>query len=218
MDIAVWTLRDICVKFLYMSDCIRQSALGSIRKEGDMKKDRILRIYTDGGCSGNQSRENLGGWGAVMEFGDASKELYGSEKNTTNNRMEMTALLEAFKAIKKENQQIHVFSDSSYLMDCFRKRWYLSWQKNGWKTSAKKPVENQDLWQQLLPYTERHTISFYRVKGHVNIQSKAVNLEKLYEKFTEWNGSDFSFEDFLYITEKNNRADQLANIGIDAIR
>ena len=79
--------------------------------------DRILRIHTDGGCSGNQNDKNLGGWGAVLEFGSAMKELYGSERNTTNNRMEMTALLEAFRAITKENQRILVFSDSSYLMD-----------------------------------------------------------------------------------------------------
>ena len=116
-----------------------------------MRNDRVLRIYTDGGCSGNQKEENLGGWGAVLEFGPgggaATKELYGSLPNTTNNRMEMTALLEAFRAIKKDGQTIQVFSDSSYLMDCFRKKWYVNWQKNGWKTAQKKPVENRDLWQ-----------------------------------------------------------------------
>ena len=131
-----------------------------------MKEDRILRIYTDGGCAGNQSDENLGGWGAILEFGQAVKELYGSEKNTTNNRMEMTALLEALRAVKKENQEIHVFSDSSYLMDCFRKKWYVSWQKNGWKTAGKKPVENQDLWQRLLVQASEHQISWIKVKGH----------------------------------------------------
>lgn len=183
-----------------------------------MKNDRILRIYTDGGCSGNQNDENLGGWGAVMEYGAAVKELYGSERNTTNNRMEMTALLEAFKAIKKERQTIHVFSDSSYLMDCFRKKWYANWQKNGWKTAGKKPVENMDLWKQLIPYTQRHDISFYRVKGHVNLKSSVIDAEKLYQKFKDWNGSEFSFEEFKYITEKNNRADKLANIGIDELR
>lgn len=183
-----------------------------------MRNDRVLRIYTDGGCSGNQSDENLGGWGAILEFGGANKELYGSEANTTNNRMEMTALLEAFKAIKKENQTIEVFSDSSYLMDCFRKKWHENWQKNGWKTAGKKPVENQDLWQQLLPYIERHDISFYRVKGHVNLNSKMTNFDKLYEKFIEWNGSGFSYDDFVYVTEKNNRADELANMGIDELR
>ena len=183
-----------------------------------MRDDKILRIYTDGGCSGNQNDENLGGWGAVMEFGTACKEIYGSERNTTNNRMELTALLEAFKAVKKEGQIIHVFSDSSYLMDCFRKKWYEVWQKNGWKTSAKKNVENQDLWKQLIPYTQRHTISFYRVKGHVNLDSKSVDFDKLYSKFIQWNGSEFSYDDFTYVTAKNNRADELANMGIDELR
>lgn len=183
-----------------------------------MKYDRILRIYTDGGCAGNQNDENLGGWGAILEFGSAQKELYGSQANTTNNRMEMTALLEAFKAIKKENQIIHVFSDSSYLMDCFRKKWYVGWQKNGWKNASKKPVENQDLWKELLPYLDKHDISFYRVKGHVNLNSKTTNFDNLYEKFVEWNGGQFSYEDFLYVTEKNNRADLLANMGIDELR
>lgn len=183
-----------------------------------MKDDKILRIYTDGGCAGNQNDENLGGWGAILEFGSAQKELYGSQRNTTNNRMEMTALLEAFRAIKKEKQIIHVFSDSSYLMDCFRKKWYVGWQKNGWKNASKKPVENQDLWKQLLPYLDKHDISFYRVKGHVNLNSKSTNFDNLYEKFVEWNGGQFSYEDFLYVTEKNNRADLLANMGIDELR
>ncbi|NLD19451.1 MAG: ribonuclease HI [Clostridiales bacterium] len=183
-----------------------------------MKNYKVLRIYTDGGCSGNQSEENLGGWGAILEFAGHSKEIYGSESNTTNNRMEMTALLEAFRAIKKESQTIEVFSDSSYLMDCFRKKWYENWQKNGWKTSAKKPVENQDLWNELLPYLQRHHITFYRVKGHVNLSSKSMEFDKLYEKFLLWNGNEFSYEDFMYITEKNNRADKLANMGIDEIR
>lgn len=183
-----------------------------------MKEDRILRIYTDGGCSGNQNTENLGGWGAILEFGAVQKELYGSERNTTNNRMEMTALLSAFEALKKDGQTIHVFSDSSYLMDCFRKKWYSGWQRNGWKTASKKPVENQDLWKKLLPYIERHHISFFRVKGHVNLNSKSTDFDKLYEKFVQWNGSVFSFEDFLYVTKMNNRADELANIGIDEIR
>jgi ribonuclease HI len=100
-----------------------------------MRDDRVLRIYTDGGCSGNQVDENVGGWGAVLEFGDAVKELYGGEKNTTNNRMEMMALLEAFKAIKKEGQTIEVFSDSSYLMDCFRK----SGTRHGRRTDGRTP-------------------------------------------------------------------------------
>lgn len=183
-----------------------------------MRNDKVLRIYTDGGCAGNQSDENLGGWGAIMEFGTAVKELHGSEANTTNNRMEMTALLEAFRAIKKDGQHIQVFSDSSYLMDCFRKKWYVNWQRNGWKTSQKKPVENQDLWNELLPYLDRHSIQFYRVKGHVNVNSKSTDMSALYAKFCQWNGDGFTFDEFVYITEKNNRADELANAGIDEIR
>lgn len=183
-----------------------------------MRQDKVLRIYTDGGCSGNQSRENFGGWGAILEFGDHEKELYGGERNTTNNRMEMTALLSAFRAIKKEGQTIEVYSDSSYLMDCFRKKWYRNWMKNGWKTSAKKPVENKELWEALLPFLDQHQITFFRVKGHVKLDNPSTNLNVLYKKFVEWNGNGFSFEDFTYVTEKNNRADALANLGIDEVR
>ena len=183
-----------------------------------MYNDRILRIYTDGGCSGNQHDENLGGWGAVLEFATASKELYGSQRNTTNNRMEMTALLRAFEAIKKEGQTIQVFSDSSYLMDCFRKGWYKGWQRNGWMTSKKTPVENRDLWEALLPYLERHDIRFFRVKGHVNLNSEVTDFGKLYQNFVKWNGPEFTYDDFLYVTERNNRADALVNMGIDELR
>lgn len=179
---------------------------------------KVLRIYTDGGCSGNQNEKNLGGWGAILEFGSHQKEIHGSEINTTNNRMEMTALLQAFKAIKKKHQKIEVFSDSSYLTDCFRKKWYLKWQQNGWKNSKKDPVENQDLWKEILSYLDKHDISFYRVKGHINLNSRILNFNKLYDKFIEWNGPSFSFDDFKYITEMNNRADALANIGIDELR
>ena len=193
-----------------------------------MRNDGIVRIYTDGGCAGNQNSENLGGWGAILEFAKAggsgdggqtvSKELHGSEANTTNNRMEMTALLEAFRALKKDGQQIQVFSDSGYLMDCFRKKWYVNWQANGWKNAQKKPVENQDLWKELLPFLDRHDIEFFRVKGHVNLNSESVDVMKLYGKFCEWNGGGFSLDEFRYITEKNNRADELANEGIDELR
>lgn len=180
--------------------------------------DKILRIYTDGGCSGNQSDENLGGWGSILEFGGVTKELYGSQANTTNNRMEMTALLEAFRAIKKDGQTIIVFSDSSYLMDCFRKKWYVNWQKNGWKNAKKQPVENRDLWEELLPFLDKHQITFCRVKGHVNLNSKSTNVDALYEKFLEWNGAGYSYDQFVHVIDMNNLADELANKGIDEIR
>lgn len=216
----------------------------------------ILRIYTDGACSGNQNENNVGGWGAILEFGPHRKELCGGEANTTNNRMEMTALLEALKAITKPGQTIEVFSDSSYLMNCFREKWYEKWVKNGWMTSKKEPVENKELWEELLPFLSSHNFNFYRVKGHVSINwhlaqmgddgakiSEAVNgmaeypdplaggsgqninnvklpphLEKTYDKFREWNGSRFTVSEFLYITRMNNRADALANQGMDPLR
>lgn len=176
--------------------------------EGNMK---ILKLYTDGACSGNQNKENIGGWGAVLEYGVHQKQIYGGEFDTTNNRMEMTALLKAFEAIKNDGQIIWVFSDSSYLMNCFRDKWYVKWMKNGWKNSAKKDVENRDIWEKLIPYLDRHTISFFRVKGHVNLKSKSVDKEKLFETFKEWNGPDFSMEDFMHVTQMNNLADELAN-------
>lgn len=178
----------------------------------------ILRIYTDGACSGNQSEENVGGWGAILEYGSHRKELHGGEVNTTNNRMELTAVIEAFRALKRDGLSIDVFSDSSYVMNCFREGWYHSWQRNGWKTKGKKPVENRELWQELIALTEKHDVRFYRVKGHVNLDSGSTDTDALYRKFTEWNGSSFSYDDFCYITEQNNRADALANLGIDENR
>ncbi|MBK5245676.1 MAG: ribonuclease HI [Peptostreptococcaceae bacterium] len=176
-----------------------------------------VKIYTDGACSGNQNDENTGGWGAVLESGKHQKTLFGGEKNTTNNRMEMMALISALEALHKEGLMIDVFSDSSYLMNCFREKWYEKWLVNNWVTSNKSPVENRDLWETLLIYINKHQMSFYRVKGHINPKSKRINLGEIYKKFVEWNGSSFSYEDFLYTTEMNNKADDLANQGIQSI-
>ncbi|MGI6751718.1 MAG: RNase H family protein [Anaerovoracaceae bacterium] len=176
-----------------------------------------LYIHTDGACSGNQNENNIGGWGAVLEYGKHRKELFGGEVNTTNNRMEMMALLKALGALKNEGLTISVFSDSSYLMNCFREKWYENWHRNNWKTSKKTDVENRDLWESLLTLTAKHNISFYRVKGHVNL-SKSPDIHKLYHKFVQWNGPSFSFDDFKHITEQNNRADALANEGMSEIR
>ena len=178
----------------------------------------ILRMYTDGGCKGNQSDENVGGWGTILEFGEHQKELCGGEVNTTNNRMELTAVIEGFKALKKDGQTVEVFSDSSYVSNCFRERWYDSWEKNNWRNAAKKSVENQDLWKELLALVRKHHVTFYRVKGHVNLASKSTNFDQLYAKFTSWNGERFTFDDFKYITTMNNRADELANLGISRIK
>ena len=178
----------------------------------------ILRIHTDGACAGNQNEENLGGYGALLEFGPHKKEIWGAEANTTNNRMEMMALLKALEAVTKDGQTIQVFSDSAYLMDCFRKEWYKNWLRNGWLNAKKQPVENRDLWEALLPYLDRHDFSFYRVKGHVNLESPSVNKDKLYKQFKEWNGDGFTFEEFIHIVACNNLCDALANKGVDSLR
>ncbi len=175
----------------------------------------VLKIYTDGGCSGNQFDTNTGGWGSILVFGDNEKELYGGEKNTTNNRMELTALLMSFNALKRDNLSIEVYSDSSYLVNCFKEKWYENWQKNGWKNSTKKPVENKDLWENLIPFIEKNEISFFKIKGHVNLSSKVINSKELYRKFIEFNGNRFSYEEFEHIVNMNNRADSLAQKGIE---
>ncbi len=178
----------------------------------------ILRIYTDGGCSNNQGSVNFGGWGAILEMGQHRKEIYGGEANTTNNRMELTAVIEAFKALKKPGQTIQVFSDSSYVANCFRERWYVSWEKNQWQTASRKPVENQELWKTLISLVSQHDVTFYRVKGHVNLDHPNTKVDDLYEKFLQWNGSSFDFDDFKYVTQMNNRADMLANMGINDVK
>lgn len=179
---------------------------------------KTINIYTDGACSGNQNTTNIGGWGAILEYNKNQKELHGSELNTTNNRMELSAFLYALKSLKEDNLHINIFSDSSYLIECFKQKWYIKWINNGWITSNKTPVENKDLWEELLSKINKHNINFYRVKGHLNINHPNTNTDKWYKKFIEWNGSSFSKEDFLYITKMNIRADELANIGMDELR
>lgn len=178
----------------------------------------ILKIYTDGACSGNQNEENIGGWGAILEFGESKKELHGGAINTTNNKMELTAVIEAFRALKRDNLKIQVFTDSSYVANCFINKWYENWRLNGWKNAKKEPVENRQLWEELISMVEKNQVLFYRVKGHVNLDSPNTNVEAHFDKFKETNGAVFSKDDFIYITKMNNRADALANMGIDEAR
>lgn len=178
---------------------------------------KTVNIYTDGACSGNQNSINLGGWGAVLEYGPHSKSIFGGEKNTTNNRMEMTALIEALDSLTEKDLVLNIFSDSAYLIDCFKKKWYLNWKSNGWQTSGKKPVENKDLWVRLLSQVEKYPfIRFHRIKGHLS-PNKKDQLDKWYEKFKLWNGNDFSYETYLHVVDMNNEADALANKGIDSL-
>jgi len=175
-------------------------------------------LYTDGACSGNQNDTNLGGWGTVLTYGQHQKELFGGEANTTNNRMEMMAVIKGLESLNSKDLQVDVYSDSAYVIDCFTKKWYKNWQKNGWKTASKKPVENKELWEQLIDLSESFTqINFYRVKGHLS-KDKTAEINKWFKKFLDWNGQDYTLEDFLYIVDMNNLADALANKGIDTLR
>ena len=176
---------------------------------------KTVNIYTDGACSGNQSKKNIGGWGAILEYKNHIKEIFGGEINTTNNRMEMTALLSALKELKQTNLTIKVFSDSSYLVDCINNQWYVNWMNNDWARGKKgSSVKNVDLWKTLITCFDDHVFRFHRIKGHVDLKSQKADLLRIYSKFIEWNGSLFSYEDFLYITQMNIRADALANFGI----
>lgn len=121
-----------------------------------------VEIFTDGACSGNPG---IGGWGALLRYKDIEKELSGGEENTTNNRMELTAVLEALKALKT-TCNITLYTDSKYVM-CGITEWLENWKKNGWKTSNKKnAVKNIDLWQQLDEIIKHHQIRWVWVKGH----------------------------------------------------
>ena len=118
-------------------------------------------IYTDGACSGNPGP---GGWGAILMSGTHRKELNGGEEETTNNRMELTAAIAALEALKRPSD-VELWTDSTYVRDGITK-WLAGWKRNGWKTAAKKPVKNEDLWRALDAATERHAIQWRWVKGH----------------------------------------------------
>lgn len=126
-----------------------------------MKK---IVLYTDGACSGNPG---AGGWGAILRYGDLEKEYSGGEEMTTNNRMELMAVITGLEKIK-ETCEVDIYSDSAYVVNAFLQDWIGSWQKNNWKTKAKTPVLNVDLWQRLLVQTERHKVTFHKVKGHAD--------------------------------------------------
>ena len=122
-----------------------------------------VEIYTDGACRGNPGP---GGWGAVLVYQGKEKELSGGQRDTTNNRMELTAAIEALKALK-EPCSITLTSDSKYLVDGIQKGWAASWKKKGWKKSDNSPALNPDLWDELLTLVDRHEIQWVWVKGHV---------------------------------------------------
>lgn len=121
-----------------------------------------VTIYTDGACSGNPGK---GGWGAVLIYGNIKRELSGFEEVTTNNKMELTACIEALKMLK-EPCNVNLFSDSAYVVNAFNDDWISGWIKNNWRNSQKKEVANIELWKELIELTKFHSVVFNKVKGH----------------------------------------------------
>ena len=125
--------------------------------------DKVI-IYTDGACSGNPGP---GGWGTILMYKDIKKEISGGCKNTTNNIMEITAVLEGLKILKHECD-VEIYSDSAYVVNAFKQGWIYNWRKNNWKTANKEPVKNKELWESLYEFTQQHKITFIKVKGHAD--------------------------------------------------
>ena len=123
---------------------------------------KTVFLYTDGACSGNPGP---GGWGAILEYRGQQKELSGGEENTTNNRMELTAVIRGLESLK-ESCIVELYSDSKYVIDGLEKGWAEGWKQRGWKKADKKPALNADLWEQLLELTKVHKVKFQWIKGH----------------------------------------------------
>lgn len=144
-------------------------------------------IYADGGSRGNGSKDSIGGFGVFMSFGEHVKEYYRGYRGVTNNQMEIRAAIAGLKMMKRTDLPVEIRTDSAYVCNCINKKWYKSWMNNGWITSSKKPVENRELWIELIDEVERFKLlSFVKVKGHST-------------------------------DEGNNRADKLANMAMDSI-
>lgn len=126
-------------------------------------EEKII-IYTDGACSGNPGP---GGWGAILMYKTAKKEISGGMKDTTNNIMEITAVIEALKCLKTESE-VQVYSDSAYVVNAFLQGWIYNWIKKGWKTASGENVKNKELWQELYSLTKIHKVEFIKVKGHAD--------------------------------------------------
>ena len=119
-------------------------------------------IYTDGACSGNPGP---GGWGSILMYKDNKKEISGGKENTTNNIMELTAVIEGLKLLKFPCK-VKLYSDSAYVVNAFNQKWIYGWLKNGWRNASKEPVKNKELWQELYDLTKIHKVEFIKVKGH----------------------------------------------------
>lgn len=134
-----------------------------------------IKVYTDGSCRGNGGTSARGGWGFVIfdEEGNFLKEGSGASFNTTNNKMEMIAVIEAINWIEenleKDTNFYEIYTDSAYIHNCMTQRWYINWRNNNWKNSKKEPVKNRELWEQIIPYFIKANFTFRKVKGHAGI-------------------------------------------------
>lgn len=137
---------------------------GKVEKKNPSDGRGAVTVYTDGACSGNPG---VGGWGAILMYGGKKKEISGGEDSTTNNRMELTAVIRALEALKKPCR-VNIYTDSTYVADAFLQNRLENWKANGWRTSAKTEVKNMDLWEELLRLTEKHECVFHKVKGHAD--------------------------------------------------
>lgn len=124
-----------------------------------------ITIYTDGACRGNGKKDTIGGFGIVLIYNGVKKEVKKAFKDTTNNIMELSAVIEALKMLK-EPCSVKIYSDSAYVVNAINQNWLTSWQKKGWKTANKSPVKNRELWEQLVELLKIHTVEFIKVKGH----------------------------------------------------
>ena len=122
-----------------------------------------VAMYTDGACSGNPGP---GGWGVLIVHDGRETELSGAENPTTNQRMELTAPIQGLRSLGARRRRVDIYSDSAYVINCFRDKWYERWRKNGWVNSQKKPVENRDLWEALIELVEYHDVTWHKVAGH----------------------------------------------------
>ena len=129
-----------------------------------MSGKKRVTLYTDGACSGNPG---IGGWGCVLIFGESRLELSGGEPETTNNRMELTAVIAGLERLKYPCR-VEVYSDSAYVVNAFMQDWVSGWKRGNWRKADKKPVLNADLWKRLISLTEIHEVEFHKVKGHAD--------------------------------------------------
>lgn len=129
--------------------------------------NKQVQIYADGGCRGNGNSTAVGGYGAILLYGNTVKEIKKGFKETTNNIMELTAVIDSLSLLK-EPCKVKLYSDSAYVVNAFLRGWLKKWQGNGWKTSTKEPVKNKELWERLVELTNYHDVEFIKVKGHAD--------------------------------------------------